>query len=587
MSLKINTNIAALNAHRNMLKPDNGLSKSLERLSSGLRINKAADDASGMAIADSLKAQALGLGQAIANANDGISVVQVADGALEESINIVNTIRTKALQAASDGQSADTRAAIQADIDRLLSSMDSIAKTTAFNGKNLLDGSFVNAKFHIGAYAAETVSFSIGSARIDAIGGISQVSNTATSFDNDLVSGTDNITQSSQGFTLNQNELTINGTDITTELNTNHGTRLLDAASVADAISEATGLVAVAKTEVTGSAVTAATIAGDTTDYLKINGVDIGAVTTVAGDTNSALKNAINAVASQSGVTATVENGALELVAADGRNISIEVGGTASAAGLTDSTTSATAADNASAAALLSTATTVVTLAEGQLIINGVDLVGSYGNGTAGSAADALVNAIKGIDGMSGSSIADGAAGGQLTLVVNNGDDLNISGTNAASVFAFAAADIGIANDSNHGQVSIVNEDKIAVAGNDPATLGFTAGTYSPSETGGINDVTVTSRNGAEMAIVIADSALKALDAVRSDIGSVQNQLESTVRNISITQVNITSAESGIRDVDFAAESANFAKFQVLSQSGSFAMAQANATLQNVLRLLQ
>ena len=112
MGLRINTNIQALNAHKNLTKTDGTLSQSLERLSSGLRINKAADDASGLAIADTLRAQHTGIGQAIANANDGVNIIQIADGALEESLNIVNTIRTKSIQAASDGQSATSRKAI-------------------------------------------------------------------------------------------------------------------------------------------------------------------------------------------------------------------------------------------------------------------------------------------------------------------------------------------------------------------------------------------------------------------------------------------------------------------------------------------
>ena len=133
MTLKINTNIAAMIAYRNLLRTDNGLTASLEKLSSGLRINRAADDASGMAIADSLRSQGLALGQAIKNANDGISIVQTADGALEEAINIGNTIKTKAIQAAQDGQTTESRKAIQSDINRLTEELDIIAKTTSFN----------------------------------------------------------------------------------------------------------------------------------------------------------------------------------------------------------------------------------------------------------------------------------------------------------------------------------------------------------------------------------------------------------------------------------------------------------------------
>ncbi len=141
MGLRINTNLQALTAHKNLIKTDAGLGQSLERLSSGLRINKAADDASGLAIADNLRAQHTGIAQAISNANDGVNIIQIADGALEESINIVNTIRTKAIQAASDAQNLASRQAIQADVNKLLEELEMIGETTAYNGLALLDGS--------------------------------------------------------------------------------------------------------------------------------------------------------------------------------------------------------------------------------------------------------------------------------------------------------------------------------------------------------------------------------------------------------------------------------------------------------------
>src|SRR5438132_4194686 len=170
MSLSINTNVSALNAQRNMLKNNNALSSSLEKLSSGLRINHAADDASGLAIADLLRSQFLGLGQAIRNANDGISVVQTADGALDESIKIINTIKTKSIQAAQDGQTIESRQAIQQDVTRLLGELDLIANNTSFNNQKLLSGSFTNKAFQVGAYSGETVNLSIGSAQTTKIG---------------------------------------------------------------------------------------------------------------------------------------------------------------------------------------------------------------------------------------------------------------------------------------------------------------------------------------------------------------------------------------------------------------------------------
>jgi flagellin len=170
MGFRINTNIAAMNAHRNSTMTNGGLNKSLNALSSGFRINKSADDASGMSIANKLRQQAQGLGQAIANANDGIGVAQIADGAIEEYTKIIDTIRTKAVQAASDGQNISTRTKIQADIDRLMEEAQNIASTTSFNGKTLLNGAFQNKSFHIGSFSGETVKMSISDSQTHQVG---------------------------------------------------------------------------------------------------------------------------------------------------------------------------------------------------------------------------------------------------------------------------------------------------------------------------------------------------------------------------------------------------------------------------------
>ena len=153
MGFRINTNIAAMNSHANAMSNNRSIDSSLEKLSSGLRITKAADDASGLAIADSLRSQASGLGQAIKNANDGINIIQIADKAMDEQIKILDTIKTKAVQSAEDGQTTDSRKALQADITRLMEELDNIAGTTSFNGQQLLSGKFTNKEFQVGAYS--------------------------------------------------------------------------------------------------------------------------------------------------------------------------------------------------------------------------------------------------------------------------------------------------------------------------------------------------------------------------------------------------------------------------------------------------
>ena len=472
MGFKINTNIGAMNAHMMSLNNNRALDKSLQALSSGLRINKAADDASGMAIANQLRSQAQGLGQAIRNANDGINVAQTADGALEEYTNIINTIRTKAIQAASDGQNANSRAAIQKDIDKLLEEANNIAKTTSFNGMKLLDGTFQNKEFHIGAYSEESVGINIANTEISAIGKhVDETGSAAVTSDaltGDLTIKTDALTAA----------VTVGATAADTSDGANsvaHSAESAWAKAIAiNAVSDKTEVTAIAKTEYTASAaVESGTIsAGE----LKINGVDIGKVTLQASDADNALINAINAVSNETNVIASHDGGKIVLTARDGSDIKIEA----------------------------------------------------------------------------------------------TGD---------------AANKAHLANDTKRGEITLVSDHTVQL--NSAATkIGFTV-SANLSKSSALSSIDVTTREGAEKAIRITDSALKQIDTIRSNIGSVQNQLESTVRNISVTQVNATAAESTIRDVDFAAESANLQKRNILAQSGVYAMSQANAAQQNVMRLLQ
>jgi flagellin len=594
MSLKINTNIAALNAHRNMLKTDGGLSKSLERLSSGLRINKAADDASGMAIADSLKAQALGLGQAIANANDAVSVIQTADGALEESINIVNTIRTKALQAASDGQSTDSRAAIQRDINKLLGSLNNIADTTAFNGQTLLKGDFQNKFFQVGAYANQTISVNIANADASHIG---RLATTNSSSMGSSLAAADITGNSDPGdgdwAAPTADYVKLNGVDLGGYLNA-QGSSQLSAkglAAAANGVSDTTGVTATAITEWEGtSSVTSGSVG---VGEILINGVDIGAVTVSANDASGTLEAAINAKTGTTGVSASTDaSGIMTLTAADGRNIAISgtsvsvLGG-----GFTDNTTTvrltAGSAGNDGTISFNLDGVNVTYDASGTTL--GLDSTELY---------DALVTK-RDTNGTISSnySFSNNTTTGVVTISRADGLDINIledTDNNAAfqlDLGSGASSDVEVVyNNSQQGEVSFASSSSITISSGDSdssslTTYGLSAA--SVAATGGIIDADVTSFSAAQITVQRADSALTSLDTIRSQLGSAQNQVESTIRNITVTQVNVTSAESGIRDVDFAAESASFAKFQVLSQSGSFAMAQANATLQNVLRLLQ
>ncbi|NOX34963.1 MAG: flagellin [Deltaproteobacteria bacterium] len=312
MSLRINTNVAALNAHRNMLNNDNKLSSSLERLSTGLRINKAADDASGMSIADALRAQHLGIGQAIRNANDGISIVQTADGALQESINIINTIKTKAIQAASDGQTSVTRTVIQNDINKLMEELSTIAKTTSYNGQKLLSGAFTNKAIQIGAFANETANLSIGSTEATKMGHITQANLSLASASGGEVQLT--ITSSITG-----EQLTLNKIDIQSNNSATNGMGAL-----ADEVNRYSALTGIKATAVINTTSTTAIAAGTTGSGFAINGINIGAITTQTNDSDGALVSAINGKTAEHGVTAAINNdGTLKLTSSDGRSIAV------------------------------------------------------------------------------------------------------------------------------------------------------------------------------------------------------------------------------------------------------------------------
>ncbi|MBU0676266.1 MAG: flagellar protein FlaB [Proteobacteria bacterium] len=805
MALRINTNVAAINAHKNMINNDNALSSSLEKLSSGLRINRAADDASGMAIADSLKSQALGLGQAIRNANDGISMVQTADGALDESIKIVNTIKTKAIQAAQDGQTTESRLAIQADINKLMEELNSIANTTAFNNQKLLSGQFTNKRFQIGAYTGETVGISIGSAESTKVGHVTtaeMVSNSANGGEVRLsiFSNTQNM------------DVKIQSVQLAYDNSADHSMGALAAAI--NKVADMTGVSAQAKVSSSSSATVNA---GSTGSDFSINGVVIGEVRVLANDADGSLVNAINQKSSQHGIVASVDQaGYLSLTSNDGRAIQVtgdtgavlvgsnlstfgsiklfqtganeirisdeadaislnltgSVGLSTATTTLIDSTitknstigsasvlkagtqigfvltsttlngTISTTMDSiltagsvlASATmiemgsvlggtttrdqdsiltttsdSLLKTGTTLksgtklaagttvttrlkaatgwieagdtinseVTLSGSQtlnadMVAKSQSVMASANVFTAGSyigadmtTASTIATTLDyGMTLLAGSEIADGGLsiktgsiiGGNITIsaalvtttadtVVKAGSSLTatsilakgstIGGNVKTSTAVTLASSMTLAAGSQIASGSTMKAgtvltDNIWVAGGNQLKAGtvltgdtVTSGTnylnnsltlaansivaaasvFAPmasASTGAtattslsnvskfrLADVDVTSQDSAQVAISIADSALKNLDKIRSDLGSVQNQLTSTITNLSVTRVNIYAAESAIRDVDFAEEAANFSKMQILSQSSSFAMAQANASAQTVLSLLQ
>ncbi|EHV1196030.1 flagellin A [Campylobacter jejuni] len=574
MGFRINTNIGALNAHANSVVNARELDKSLSRLSSGLRINSAADDASGMAIADSLRSQAATLGQAINNGNDAIGILQTADKAMDEQLKILDTIKTKATQAAQDGQSLKTRTMLQADINRLMEELDNIANTTSFNGKQLLSGNFINQEFQIGASSNQTIKATIGATQSSKIG--------LTRFE----TGGRISSSGEVQFTLKN----YNGIDDfqfqKVVISTSVGTGLGALAEEINKSADQTGVRATFTVETRGMA---AVRAGTTSDTFAINGVTIGQVAYEDGDANGALVSAINSVKDTTGVEASIDaNGQLLLSSREGRGIKIEgsIGGGAFI--------NKDMMENYGRLSLVKN--------DGKdILISGTNL-SSAGFGANNFISQASVS-LRESKGRFDANIADAMGFGSVNKGVMLARASSVSAYMGASGSGFSAGSgYSVGSGKNYSTVlTTTNPITISAASqlskvyNVSAGSGFSSGStlsqFATMKTTafGVKDETagVTTLKGAMAVMDIAETATTNLDQIRADIGSVQNQLQVTINNITVTQVNVKAAESTIRDVDFAAESANFSKYNILAQSGSYAMSQANAVQQNVLKLLQ
>ncbi|EAL8111059.1 flagellin [Campylobacter jejuni] len=573
MGFRINTNIGALNAHANSVVNARELDKSLSRLSSGLRINSAADDASGMAIADSLRSQANTLGQAISNGNDALGILQTADKAMDEQLKILDTIKTKATQAAQDGQSLKTRTMLQADINRLMEELDNIANTTSFNGKQLLSGNFINQEFQIGASSNQTIKATIGATQSSKIG--------LTRFE----TGGRISSSGEVQFTLKN----YNGIDDfkfqKVVISTSVGTGLGALADEINKNADKTGVRATFTVETRGMA---AVRAGTTSDTFAINGVTIGQVAYEDGDANGALVSAINSVKDTTGVEASIDaNGQLLLSSREGRGIKIErsIGGGAFI--------NKDMMENYGRLSLVKN--------DGKdILISGTNL-SSAGFGTTQFISQASVS-LRESKGQIDANIADAMGFGSVNKGVVLSGYSSVSAYMSAAGSGFSAGSgYSVGSTKNYSATLSANTITISAASQLSKVYNVSAGSGFSSQSGlsqfatmkttafGVKDETagVTTLKGAMAVMDIAETAITNLDQIRADIGSVQNQVTSTINNITVTQVNVKAAESTIRDVDFAAESANFSKYNILAQSGSYAMSQANAVQQNVLKLLQ
>jgi flagellin len=324
MAQVISTNLASLNAQRNLNTSQSDLATALQRLSSGLRINSARDDAAGLAISERFTSQINGLNQAVRNANDGISLAQTAEGALQESGNILQRIRTLAIQSANDSNSAADRKALQAEVSQLTSELNRIANTTTFNGKKILDGSFSSQKFQVGADANQTIDVTVADGRATALGNYAYAStNNVATFGIEVATAA--------GATLATNNFKAQAVTVSGSLGQSTisaatlvaGSTARTIAAEVNNVTGSTGVTATARTTATIGALSAAG-----TFTFNLYGQNTTAVSVSAAVTSTAdltqLRDAINLQTGQTGITATGTGATLTLVQAEGYNIALE-----------------------------------------------------------------------------------------------------------------------------------------------------------------------------------------------------------------------------------------------------------------------
>lgn len=483
-----------MTAQRNLTQSSNALATSMERLATGSRINSAKDDAAGLQISNRLNSQVRGLGVAMKNANDGISIAQTAEGAMNESTNVLQRMRDLALQSANGTNSAEDRKAIQKEVSALQSELTRIAETTSFGGQNLIDGSFGSRTLQVGANANETIDLQLKSVAADKIGsnrfslaaaaggaglGRASATNSAGSMSNGVASAT----------------LTLKGAGDNKSFDIAAGATAKDIASSINGLSADTGITAEARTTATLSGLDAA---GKVS--FELNGSSISANVTNVDDL-SALADSINSKSTDSGIKASVDGGSLTLTSDSGEDIEIKN-------------------------------------FEGAAPGTSIDLKGVDIDGTAQTTAVPLSSGTNGF----------GTVAGSVRMSSNDG-------------FSFDAGAAAM--------------DTIGVkAGGDYSALKSTA------------TVDLSTQSGAQDAIGILDGAIGMIDAQRSDLGAMQNRLNSTINNLANTRENAAEGMSRIKDVDFADETVNLTKQQILQQAGTSILAQAKQIPQAALSLL-
>jgi flagellin len=493
----INTNISALAAQSSLRQTNINSATSMERLSTGIRINSAKDDAAGLAISTRMTANIRGMAAAIRNSNDGISLTQTAEGSLSAIQNNLQRIRELAVQSANSGNSASDRASLNLEAQQLISEIDRVATNSAFNGSKLLDGSYKDQDFQVGSGndTSDRIRISIGNAKASALGVVGATTGTSSNSSLGVVTTG----------ALSAGDVAINGFAIAATSSDGVSYTYSDGSAIAkanaiNASSSLTGITAKAQATVkeftltTGAAGAAAATGSVSSNDLLINGVDIGALSISASgeDRTAQLVAAINAKASQTGVTAEVGSTAqkLKLTAADGRNITTTVGSGASATLAGMSSTTMTAA---------------VTITS--------------------------------------------------TLGKTSMDVTGTSGGIGAVNFRSGAGSVNLTASTVTGQT--------------------------------VSSVDLSSQTKSQSALSILDAAIDTVTNSRANLGAYQNRFEAAISNLETTSTNLQASRSRILDTDYAKETTNLAKAQIVQQAATAMLAQANQSSQSVLALLK
>lgn len=614
MAMVINSNIQSLNAQRNLSNAQGDMKTAMERLTSGKRINGAKDDAAGLAISNRLTSQVRGLDQAVRNANDGISMIQTAEGALQESTNILQRMRELSVQSANGTYSSGNRSTLNAEVNQLKSELDRISKTTSFNGLNILDGTLGKTSLQVGADSNQTIGFEIGKMDTKALGigkGADIVGAVTTSA---------NLQAALVTLDGATNDMKVNGVSVGDLTGFDNSNSLND---VLGAMNSAVSTVTFdAVTSFTSSSVGDGIFSGDEGLLIQVASKDVATDNLATNVTAIRIQD----TASMSQLVDKINQQGMGLVQAsitdDGK---LNITSTESAQMVVTASTNVTAAAPAGNAALGVSALGMTTAQAGTVTQKAQLTIASNNNEgikvTYGDVADANVIGVD-IRHQAGTLTGVSAPVGG-TANINAGDvtlngivlgeydfakdyDGNSTAAEATDIVAWlntytnetgVIASLDDTDDPGNTYVlrlTSVDGSEISVkykndtvAGLMETKLGIQENNAVDSFGANVASVNISTAAGAQKAIDIIDGALEQINATRGELGSVNNRLDFTIKNLSNVSENAAAARSRIEDADFAKESAELSRAQVLQQAGTAMLAQANAAPQQVLSLLQ